>query len=285
MEKMELTLYQLLQQQNRVPLHLETVRHLLFQMASGLYHIHSHGFIHRDIKPENILVARIPAKEYSFVITRSESSLSPPQLYTVKLADFGLSRHSNCQDPYTSYVSTRWYRAPEMILQSDYYSSAVDMWALGAVAYEIVQLSPLFPGNDALDQISRYTHFLGTPSDSCLGGNWPAYYDFMNKCHFSIPKCDGANVSALGTDPCLQSAIRSCLQWNACRRITSLGFLYHKLFLSDEELCEDDPSFLDDYTFADGDSSNYCVTKPDHVLAPPNDFLCSLSDTPGYSSI
>lgn len=63
-------------------------------MLSGLAFMHRHGFFHRDLKPENLLCCG-------------------PEL--IKIADFGLARETRSRPPYTDYVSTRWYRAPEVI--------------------------------------------------------------------------------------------------------------------------------------------------------------------------
>lgn len=64
----------------------------------------------------------------------------------VKVADFGLAREIRSKPPYTDYVSTRWYRAPEVLLRSKNYTAAIDMWAIGCVAAELFMLRPLFPG-------------------------------------------------------------------------------------------------------------------------------------------
>jgi serine/threonine protein kinase len=64
----------------------------------------------------------------------------------IKIADFGLAREVRSRPPYTDYVSTRWYRAPEVLLQSSYYSAPIDMWAIGAIMAELFTLRPLFPG-------------------------------------------------------------------------------------------------------------------------------------------
>ncbi|XP_072076947.1 cyclin-dependent kinase F-4-like [Arachis hypogaea] len=68
------------------------------------------------------------------------------EIYTMVYSDFGLAREISSQSPYTEYVSTRWYRAPEVLLQSYLYSSKVDMWAMGAIMAELFSLRPLFPG-------------------------------------------------------------------------------------------------------------------------------------------
>ena len=49
----------------------------------------------------------------------------------VKIADFGLAREIRSRPPYTDYVSTRWYRAPEVLLRSTTYSAPIDIWAVG----------------------------------------------------------------------------------------------------------------------------------------------------------
>ena len=65
----------------------------------------------------------------------------------VKIADFGLAREIRSRPPYTDYVSTRWYRAPEVLLRSQYYSAPIDMFAMGAIMAELYTLRPLFPGS------------------------------------------------------------------------------------------------------------------------------------------
>ncbi|CAD6215358.1 unnamed protein product [Miscanthus lutarioriparius] len=65
----------------------------------------------------------------------------------IKIVDFGLAREISSEPPYTEYVSTRWYRAPEVLLQATVYNAAVDMWAMGAIIAELFSLRPLFPGS------------------------------------------------------------------------------------------------------------------------------------------
>lgn len=100
------------------------IRSWLRQALQGLAYIHSQGCFHRDIKPENILVRGS----------------------TVKLADLGLVRKIDSVRPGTEYVSTRWYRAPEVLLRDPGYGPPIDIFGLGAVAAELFRLRPLFPG-------------------------------------------------------------------------------------------------------------------------------------------
>lgn len=85
------------------------------------------------------------------VATRKLTPLAAENLLVhrdvVKIADFGLAREVRSRPPYTDYVSTRWYRAPEVLLRSQYYSAPIDMFAMGAIMAELFTLRPLFPGS------------------------------------------------------------------------------------------------------------------------------------------
>lgn len=104
------------------------------------------------------------------VLTRVRLS---PQLVNencdLKITDFGLSRglsHSEQLDFMTEYVVTRWYRAPEIVLMSDTYSKAVDMWSAGCIFAELLGRKPLFPGSDHVQQLTCILEVLGTPCES-----------------------------------------------------------------------------------------------------------------------
>ena len=59
---------------------------------------------------------------------------------------------------------TRWYRAPEVILNASEYTKAVDIWSIGCILAELIGRNPLFPGEDYLDQVQRVIAVLGTPT-------------------------------------------------------------------------------------------------------------------------
>lgn len=107
----------------------EKIKSIMWQTLSGLAYMHKQGFFHRDMKPENLLM----------------------QGDVVKIADMGLAREIRSRPPYTDYVSTRWYRAPEILLRSTTYNSPVDIFACGAIMAELFLLRPLFPGNNETD--------------------------------------------------------------------------------------------------------------------------------------
>jgi p38 MAP kinase len=121
------------------------IQYFLYQILRGLKYVHSAGVVHRDLKPSNILV--------------NENC-------DLKICDFGLAR---IQDPQmTGYVSTRYYRAPEIMLTWQKYDVAVDIWSTGCIFAEMLEGKPLFPGKDHVDQFSIITQLLGTPPDDVI---------------------------------------------------------------------------------------------------------------------
>ena len=140
-EYMEGNLYELMKQRDR-PFAESHIRNLMYQMTQGLSFMHKNGFFHRDVKPENMLVKGD----------------------VLKIADLGLAREIRSKPPYTDYVSTRWYRAPEVLLRSTNYSSPIDQWALGCIMAELYLLRPLFPGSSEADEIYKICSILGSPT-------------------------------------------------------------------------------------------------------------------------
>lgn len=83
----------------------------------------------------------------------------------MKICDLGLARgYVEEDEEKTEYVVTRWYRAPEVILNASEYSKAVDIWSVGCIMAELYGRQPLFPGEDFLDQVQRIISVLGTPN-------------------------------------------------------------------------------------------------------------------------
>ncbi|KAJ2747160.1 hypothetical protein GGI20_000774 [Coemansia sp. BCRC 34301] len=137
---------------------------ITYQVLNGLDFIHRNDLFHRDIKPENVLIRRH--------VTRAGSG-APPSAIVVeaKIADFGLVHDMDFSRPLTDYISTRWYRAPEVLLNCANYSTPIDVWAVGTIVAELATLRPLFPGTNQIDQLRRIFEVLGTPQISTSGGS------------------------------------------------------------------------------------------------------------------
>uniref|UniRef100_A0A2K6LAL5 non-specific serine/threonine protein kinase n=1 Tax=Rhinopithecus bieti TaxID=61621 RepID=A0A2K6LAL5_RHIBE len=171
---------------------------------SSIYH---QGFFHRDMKPENLLCMG-------------------PEL--VKIADFGLARELRSQPPYTDYVSTRWYRAPEVLLRSSVYSSPIDVWAVGSIMAELYMLRPLFPGTSEVDEIFKICQVLGTPKKS----DWPEGYQLASSMNFRFPQCVPINLKTLipnASNEAIQ-LMTEMLNWDPKKRPTASQALKHPYF-------------------------------------------------------
>jgi len=103
----------------------------------------------------------------------------------LKLGDFGLARvyESDSPDSLSHQVSTRWYRAPELLFASRNYDLSIDIWSLGAVIAELFSLSPLFPGNNDIDQMFRVFQVMGSPNEDV----WPGVQQLPDYCKISFP--------------------------------------------------------------------------------------------------
>ncbi|KAM3402836.1 hypothetical protein ACQJBY_006572 [Aegilops geniculata] len=99
-------------------------------------------------------------------IIRSNQSLTDDHC---QIADFGLARTTSETDLMTEYVVTRWYRAPELLLNCSQYTAAIDVWSVGCILGEIITRQPLFPGRDYIQQLKLITELIGSPDDSSLG--------------------------------------------------------------------------------------------------------------------
>ncbi|KAG6430179.1 hypothetical protein SASPL_108241 [Salvia splendens] len=123
-------------------------RYFLYQILRGLKYVHSANVLHRDLKPSNLLL-------------NANCDL--------KIGDFGLARTTSETDFMTEYVVTRWYRAPELLLNCSEYTAAIDIWSVGCIFGEIMTRKPLFPGKDYVHQLRLITQLVGSPDDASLG--------------------------------------------------------------------------------------------------------------------
>ncbi|CAN6935552.1 unnamed protein product [Brassica oleracea] len=123
-------------------------QYFLYQILRGLKYIHSANVLHRDLKPSNLLVS-----------VKCE----------LKICDFGLARAASETYAMTEYVTTRWYRAPELLLNSSTYTTAIDMWSVGCIFLELMTGRPLFPGRDHVHQFCLILELIGSPTEYDIG--------------------------------------------------------------------------------------------------------------------
>lgn len=206
-EYLERNVYQCIKERERA-LPEKRIRSWLWQVTQALAYLHRSGFFHRDMKPENLLLAN-----------NNE---------TVKLADFGLAREIRSRPPYTEYVSTRWYRAPEVLLRSPHYSAPIDMFALGAIAAEMYTLRPLFPGTSEQDTLYKIASVMGRPTQE----TWPDGIKLANQMNFRFPQFAPTPLRSIVPNASNEALewITSLCQWNPSKRPSASNALQLAFF-------------------------------------------------------
>mmetsp|Transcript_24603 Transcript_24603/g.34382 ORF Transcript_24603/g.34382 Transcript_24603/m.34382 type:complete len:356 (+) Transcript_24603:141-1208(+) len=135
----------------------------MYQIFRALQYIHSIGVCHRDIKPHNLLVD-----------TRS---------HVCKICDFGSAKILEVGQRNVAYICSRYYRAPELVLDAVEYTTAIDMWSAGCVFAEFFLGNPIFLGRSKREQLTEIMKILGTPSEE--------------DCKLMNPKYPGGQISQM----------------------------------------------------------------------------------------
>lgn len=204
------------------PFLLGEVKTLLRQLLSAIAHLHDNWILHRDLKTSNLLL------NHKGIL---------------KVGDFGLAReYGSPLKPYTPIVVTLWYRAPELLLESNKYSTPIDCWSIGCVFAEFITMKPFFPGKSELNQLELIFKDLGTPSDTI----WPGYSQFNLVKKIALPdfkysslheRFKGNKLTKLGLD-LLNRLLTYCPE----KRISTHKALEHEFF--DEAPRPIDPSMF-----------------------------------------
>ncbi|XP_055110277.2 mitogen-activated protein kinase 12 isoform X6 [Symphalangus syndactylus] len=194
----------------------DRIQFLVYQMLKGLRYIHAAGIIHRDLKPGNLAV-------------NEDCEL--------KILDFGLARQADSE--MTGYVVTRWYRAPEVILNWMRYTQTVDIWSVGCIMAEMITGKTLFKGSDHLDQLKEIMKVTGTP---------PAEFvqrlqsDEAKNYMKGLPELEKKDFASILTNasPLAVNLLEKMLVLDAEQRVTAAEALAHPYFESLHDT-EDEP--------------------------------------------
>ncbi|KAF8670925.1 hypothetical protein HU200_050192 [Digitaria exilis] len=160
-EKLGPSLYDFLKRNRYQPFPVELVRDFGRQLLESVSYMHELGLIHTDLKPENILLV---SSEYIKVPSSKKSSQDEmhfkclPKSSAIKLIDFGSTAFDNQE--HNSIVSTRHYRAPEIILGLGW-SSPCDIWSVGCILVELCSGEALFQTHENLEHLAMMERVLG----------------------------------------------------------------------------------------------------------------------------
>ena len=198
-----------------------------WMLFDALSHCHAANIIHRDIKPQSKSLARVPQKcPHPLIHSPTHFATHTPDLLIsaggqLKLGDFGLARPFDAasRQSLSHQVSTRWYRAPELLFASRHYDLAVDVWSAGAVLAELLALHPLFPGNNDIDQIYRVFQVMGSPSPE----SWPGAEALPDFSKISFPNLPPVDFRLLmpHAGPADVAFLRTLLVMDPARRATA----------------------------------------------------------------
>jgi serine/threonine protein kinase len=150
-EKLSMNLYTYYKKRNY---DIKDIINISYQMFKGIEFIHSLNVIHSDLKPENVLI--------------DETTLK------TKLIDFGSIIDKRKLTYKNFYVSTRYYRPPEIIYNL-MFNEKIDIWSIGCIIAELVRNKPVFSAKNEEQLFVMINDLLGTPSD-LLYTSTPIYY-------------------------------------------------------------------------------------------------------------
>uniref|UniRef100_A0A3Q3VPS4 dual-specificity kinase n=1 Tax=Mola mola TaxID=94237 RepID=A0A3Q3VPS4_MOLML len=155
-ELLGLSTYDFLKENNFQPFPIEQIRHMAYQIIRAVQFLHKNKLTHTDLKPENILFIDADYDmEYNPEMKRDERTLKNPD---VKIVDFGNATYDH--EHHTSVVSTRHYRAPEVILDLGWDHSC-DVWSVGCILIEYYLGSTLFQTHDSKEHLAMMERVLG----------------------------------------------------------------------------------------------------------------------------
>jgi cyclin-dependent kinase 8/11 len=243
-------------QPTRHPIPSTMIKSILFQLLNGLLYLHRNWVMHRDLKPANIMVTSAGA---------------------VRIGDLGLARLFN--NPLASLytgdkvVVTIWYRSPDLLLGARHYTPATDLWAVGCIFAELLNLRPIFKGEETKmdskktvpfqrNQMGKIIEILGMPRKE----DWKGLVDMPEYAQLQSvilgrggmfpppPTTTNANGRSTGLENWYQNCIRTAaypsdktpgqkgyellralLEYDPEKRLTAEQALEHDYFRAAEE--------------------------------------------------
>lgn len=160
-----LSVYDFLKDNCYQPYPMEQVRHISYQLCKGVRFLHSISLTHTDLKPENILFVNSDYEVIQTQKTTTTGRSKKKQEYKrvlctdIRLIDFGSATFDH--EHHSSVVSTRHYRAPEVLLDIGW-SQPCDVWSIGCIIFELYTGYTLFQTHDDREHLAMMERILGS---------------------------------------------------------------------------------------------------------------------------
>ncbi|XP_060588681.1 dual specificity protein kinase CLK2-like isoform X1 [Ruditapes philippinarum] len=152
-----LSVFDFLKENNYIPYDLDQVRHISYQLCYAVQFLHENRLTHTDLKPENILfVSSDYDTTYNAKKKRDERYIKNTD---IRLIDFGSATFDH--EHHSTIVSTRHYRAPEVILELGW-SQPCDVWSIGCIMFELYTGFTLFQTHDNKEHLAMMERILGS---------------------------------------------------------------------------------------------------------------------------
>ncbi|KFV95581.1 PREDICTED: dual specificity protein kinase CLK2 isoform X1 [Eurypyga helias] len=155
-ELLGLSTFDFLKDNNYLPYPIHQVRHMAYQVCQAVKFLHDNKLTHTDLKPENILFVNSDYElSYNLEKKRDERSVKST---TIRVVDFGSATFDH--EHHSTIVSTRHYRAPEVILELGW-SQPCDVWSIGCIIFEYYVGFTLFQTHDNREHLAMMERILG----------------------------------------------------------------------------------------------------------------------------
>ncbi|XP_028836275.1 dual specificity protein kinase CLK2b isoform X1 [Denticeps clupeoides] len=155
-ELLDLSTFEFMKENHYLPFPIGQIRHMAQQICRAVGFLHENKLTHTDLKPENILFVNAEfSVTYNTTKKRNERTVKRTE---VKLADFGSATFDH--EHHSAVVSTRHYRAPEVILELGW-SQPCDIWSIGCILFEYYQGITLFQTHDNREHLAMMERIRG----------------------------------------------------------------------------------------------------------------------------
>ncbi|XP_050428328.1 dual specificity protein kinase CLK2 isoform X2 [Adelges cooleyi] len=155
-ELLGLSVFDFLKENNYQPYTIDQVRHISYQLCYAVRFLHRNKLTHTDLKPENILFVK---SDYDSQYNQKKRAYKMIRDTEVRLIDFGSATFDD--EHHSTVVSTRHYRAPEVILELGW-AQPCDVWSIGCIIFELYLGITLFQTHDNREHLAMMERILGS---------------------------------------------------------------------------------------------------------------------------